>query len=338
MIPTNHPSPGPAPARAASQSSANTQYPISNIQYPISNTQHPPPTTGSVPDSRTCSGPIASVTIAISSEKGGVAKTTTCLSLGAALAEMGLPVLLIDLDPQANLTMSLGLKPDQLRRTVVDALMGTSSLLGVSQETGTSGLDLVPANHELALADKVFYKMPGYQFRLRQALARLVQGMYRCVLLDCPPALAPLTLNALAAADLLIVPVQCEVYAARSLQKMARFAQQLREQVNPGLDVRGLITMYDQRNKISRIILEQLHNGQGLPFFETIIQIDARLKESPVYGQPVTSHASRSRGAQQYRALAAELTSGLFSAMPSGAQDDASAVDSAPLDSRHERE
>jgi chromosome partitioning protein len=245
--------------------------------------------------------------IAISNQKGSVGKTTTCLSLGAALAEMGLGVLLVDLDPEANLTMSFALKPEDLRRTLIDALMGTSSLVGVSRETGLPGLDLVPANHELSLADKVFSKTPGYQFHLKRALSRLYEGMYHFVLLDCPPALQLLTLNALAAADVAIVPVQCEVYAARSLDRMMEFALQLREQCNPELVCRGLITMYDQRNRISRKILEQLRDGANLSCFETIIQIDARLKESPVYGEPVTSHAPRSRGARQYRALAAEL-------------------------------
>jgi chromosome partitioning protein len=250
-----------------------------------------------------------SATIAISNQKGGVAKTTTCLSLGGALAEMGHAVLLIDLDPQANLTMSLGLKPEQLRRTVIDPLMGTSSLVGVSQEVGIPGLDIVPANYELALVDKVFYKLPGYQFRLKQALSRMYEGMYRYVLVDCPPSLAPLTLNALTAADLVIIPVQCELYAAHSLRQMIRLALQMREQGNPDLDYRGLITMYDQRNKISRMILEQIQSVQNPLFFRTIIQIDAKLKECPVYGKPITTYASRSRGAQQYRALAQELQS-----------------------------
>lgn len=248
-----------------------------------------------------------STTIAISNQKGGVAKTTTCLSLGAALAEMGHMVLLIDLDPQANLTLSLGLKPEDLRSTVVDALMGTSSLVAVSRETSVFGLDLVPANQELALVDKVFYKMPGYQFRLKQLLARVYQGMYEYVLLDCPPSLAPLTLNALTAANLLIIPVQCEIYAVGSLRQMVRLAVQVRQQCNPNLAYRALITMYDQRNRISQVILEQMRNGRDELFFNTIIQIDARLKESPAYGQPITSFASKSRGAQQYRALAQEL-------------------------------
>ena len=250
-----------------------------------------------------------SATIAISNQKGGVGKTTTCLSLGAALAEMGHSVLLIDLDPQANLTMSLGLRPEELRHTILDTLMGNSSLVSVSRETQVFALDLVPASHELALVDKVLYKLPGYQFRLKKALHRLHPEMYQYVLLDCPPALAPLTLNALAAADLLIVPVQCELYAARSLRRMIRLAVQLRDQCNPDLDYRGLVTMYDQRNKISRMILEQLQKGVKSLLFQTVIQIDTKLRECPAYSQPITTYASASRAAAQYRALACELTS-----------------------------
>ena len=250
-----------------------------------------------------------SATIAISNQKGGVAKTTTCLSLGAALAEMGHSVLMVDLDPQANLTLSLGLKPEELRRTVLDALMGHSTLVGVSQETEISYLDIVPAYYELALADKVLYKLAGFQFRLHSAIQKLHPGMYNYVLLDCPPALAPLTLNALAAADLLLIPVQCELYAAQSLRRMIRLATQMRQQYNPNLDYRVLVTMYDQRNKISQMILDQLQNGKGYVLFKTIIQIDTKLRESPAFGRPITTYASRSRSAEQYRALAQELTS-----------------------------
>jgi len=248
-----------------------------------------------------------SITIAISNQKGGVAKTTTCLSLGAALAEMGHGVLLIDLDPQANLTLSLGLDSKQLRRTVIDTLMGNNSLVGVSRQTNTSVLDIVPANSELTLVDKVFYKLPGYQFRLKQAIGRIFQGLYQYILLDCPPYLAPLTLNALTAADLLIIPVQCELYAAHSLRQIIGLALQMREQVNANLDYRVLVTMYDERNKISRIILEQMQNELGKVLFKTIIQIDTKLRECPAFGKPITSYAPKSRAAQQYRALAQEL-------------------------------
>lgn len=250
-----------------------------------------------------------SATIAIGSQKGGVAKTTTCLSLGAALAELGHSVLMIDLDPQANLTMSLGLDPEKLRHTILDALMGNSSLVAVSRETGVFALDLVPASHELALVDKVLYKLPGYQFHLKKALDRLHPGMYQYVLLDCPPALAPLTLNALAAADLLVIPVQCEIYAARSLRRMIRLAVQLRKQCNPNLDYRALVTMYDQRNKISQVILAQLQTSMKAALFQTVIQIDTKLRECPAYGRPITTYAPASRAAAQYRDLARELTS-----------------------------
>jgi len=248
-----------------------------------------------------------SAIVAISNQKGGVAKTTTCLSLGAALTELGHSVLLVDLDPQANLTLSLGLKPENLRRTVIDALLGNHSLLGVSRESSVFALDIVPANYELALINKVLYERPGYQLRLKRALSRINPDLYNYVLLDCPPSLAPLTLNALAAADLLIIPTQCELYAAHSLRRTIQQVRQTRRQNNPQLDYRVLVTMYDKRNKINRVILEQMQNGLSQVLFETIIQIDTKLRESPAFGQPITTYASRSRGALQYRALAQEL-------------------------------
>lgn len=250
-----------------------------------------------------------SAVIAISHEKGGVAKTTTCLSLGGALAEVGNSVLLIDLDPQANLTLSLGLEPAQLRRSVIDTLMGNDSLVSVSRESGFFALDIVPANYELALVDKVLYTRPGYQYRLRQALDKIYPGLYDYILLDCPPSLTTLTLNALTAADLIVIPVQCEPYAASSLHKTMRLALQLREQCNPNLDYRVLVTMYDQRNRISRTILAELRKELSKVLFQTIIQVDTRLREGMLFGKPIVGYASTSRGAQQYRALAQELQS-----------------------------
>jgi chromosome partitioning protein len=247
------------------------------------------------------------ITIAFSNQKGGVAKTTSCLSLGASLAQMGHPTLMVDLDPQANLTISLGLNPKSLRRSLIDTLMGNSPLVGVSRETGVLALDIVPANTELALTEKILYRRKGYQYRLRQVLDQTPRELYEYILLDCPPSLAPLTLNALTAADLLIVPAQCEFFSAHSLSQTIRLALQIRQQSNAGLLYRVLVTMYDQRNRIHRLVLEQMRRGLSNALFKTIIQVDTKLRESPAYGQPITTYAPRSRGAQQYRALAREL-------------------------------
>ena len=156
--------------------------------------------------------------IAIGSQKGGVAKTTTCLSLGACLAEMGHSVLLVDLDPQAHLTLSMGIRPEKLSRTVGDALLANASLLSVSRESSILGLDVVPANEGLALIDKLLYGRKGYESFLKNRLRAMSEELYDFVLLDCPPSFGALTLNALTAAGLLIIPIQCEYYAARSLR------------------------------------------------------------------------------------------------------------------------
>lgn len=246
-------------------------------------------------------------TIAISNQKGGVAKTTTCLSLGAALAELGQTVLLIDADPQASLTLSLGHKPEDVRRALEDALLGNASLMSVSRESRTFRLDLVPAGRSLITVDKILYTRANYEYNLKHALDALPPRVYDTVLIDCPPTFATLTLNALTAADQLIIPVQCEYYAARALRQVIELVKTVRAKTNPQLQYRILITMYDRRNTISRTILEQLQRGLGSALFNTIIEIDTKLRESPVYSQPITTYAPTTRGAEQYRALAREL-------------------------------
>ncbi len=248
-----------------------------------------------------------SMIVAISNQKGGVAKTTTCLSLGASLAELGQNVLLIDLDPQAHLTVSLGLRPEHIRHAVDEPLLGNASLLSVSRETPVSGLDIVPANRMLLVLDKMLYGRPDYQFRLKQALAAMGDDFYDFVLIDCPPTFSTLTLNGLAAADLLIIPAQCDYYAAYSLRHYIKMVQQVQEKINPWLTYRVLVTMYDRRNKICRVIYSQMEQGLGDLLFTNIIEVDTKLRESPVFGQPITVYAPKTRGAQQYRALAKEL-------------------------------
>jgi chromosome partitioning protein len=246
-------------------------------------------------------------TIAISSQKGGVAKTTTCLSLGACLAEMGHGVLLIDLDPQAHLTLSMGFEPEKVRNAVDDALIGNTSLVSVSRESEVFGLDVVPANHELNTIDKILYRRKGYEFRLKDELKMIREGLYDIVLIDCPPSFNTLTLNALTAADLLIIPVQCEYYAAHALRQTINLVRMVREKTNPKLLYRVLMTMYDRRNRICQVIRNQMRHNLTSVLFKTIIEVDTKLRESPTLGQPITIYAPDTRGAQQYRALAEEL-------------------------------
>ncbi len=247
--------------------------------------------------------------IAIGNQKGGVAKTTTCLSLGAALAELGQTVLLIDADPQGSLTLSLGVQPDEMRRSLEDALLGSASLMSVSRETSVFGLDLVPAGRGLLTVDKILYSRANYEYNMKNALEALPPRVYDTVLIDCPPTLATLTLNALTAAQLLMIPMQCEYYAAHALRQVIELVKAVRARTNPLLKYRVLVTMYDRRNNISRVIYEQLQQGVGALLFKTVIEVDTKLRESPVYHQPVTVYAPATRGAEQYRALAKELTS-----------------------------
>jgi chromosome partitioning protein len=247
-------------------------------------------------------------TLAISSQKGGVAKTTTCFALGASLAERGQSVLLIDMDPQANLTISFGINPEKLHRTVGDALLEHYSLVAVSREGPMPNLDLVPSNQGLVVLDKVLYGRNAYEHRLKSQLEAMDSDYYDTILIDCPPQFGTLTLNALTAADMLIIPVQCEYYAARAMRPVLKLVELMRRKTNPRLAYRVLVTMYDRRNKISQIILSQIQTKFRSALFETIIEIDTKLRESPTVGLPINLYAPRTRGALQYRALAEELT------------------------------
>jgi chromosome partitioning protein len=247
------------------------------------------------------------VCIAIGSQKGGVAKTTTCLSLGACLAELGQLVLLIDLDPQTNLTLSMGLNPAKLRHTMSEALLGNASLVSVSREGAAFGLDIVPASSDLAVLGKVLHGRTDAEFCLERGLEAMDDDLYDVILVDCPPSFGLLTLNALTAADLLIIPTQCEYYAAHALRRTIELAELVRKKTNPHLVYRVLVTMYDQRNRICQVIFEKMQKGLNGLLFETIIEVDTKLRESPVFGEPITLYAPQTRGAQQYRALAKEL-------------------------------
>lgn len=245
--------------------------------------------------------------IAIGNEKGGVAKTTTALSLGAALTEGGERVLVVDLDPQANLTLSLGFQPNGLEGTVADVLLGRDTIPAVSRETGVPGLNLAPSSTQLQMAERFLGIREDYELLLKRALTAS-QG-FDTVLLDCPPALGTITRCALTAADLLIIPTQCEFFSAHALKDVLALVKEVRATTNPLLRYRLLLTMLDRRNRIHRSLYEQVRSAFGAAVFESVIEVDTRLRESPIFSQPITVYASRSRGAEQYRQLAKELRS-----------------------------
>jgi chromosome partitioning protein len=242
--------------------------------------------------------------VAIANEKGGVAKTTSTLSIGAALVESGQEILLVDLDPQANLTLALGIQPSQIRRSVADLLLGNTPILSVSRETSVPGLDLIPASGEMLLVERFLYVRQNYEHLLRKALAKA--SMYSMVLLDCPPSLGALTINALTASNLLIIPTQCEFFSAHSLREMLDLIRNIRQRSNPTLRYRVMITMLG-KTRVHRALQEQIRSAFGTAVFATAIENDTKLRECPVVGKPITEYAPESRAAQQYRALAQEL-------------------------------
>lgn len=245
--------------------------------------------------------------IAVANEKGGVAKTTTTLSLGAAMVEQRQKALVVDLDPQANLTLSLGIKPNDLNGTISDVLLGSGDLQSITHETPLPGLDLAPSNNTLLMAERFLGVRDDHELLLKRALERVEE--YDTILLDCPPALGMITRLALTAADLLIIPTQCEYFSAHALQDVLELIRDLRATTNPRLRYRLLLTMVDRRNRIHRSLYEQVRTAFGKAVFDSVIEVDTRLRESPIFAQPITVYAPRSRGAQQYRQLAKELKS-----------------------------
>jgi chromosome partitioning protein len=244
--------------------------------------------------------------IAVTNEKGGVAKTTTVLSLAGALVEAGREVLLVDLDAQANLTLGLGLAPAKIRRTIADVLLNSEAPVRVSRETALPGMDILPANSEMGKAERFLSVRQDYEKTLANALSSL--SGYDYVLLDCPPSLGAVTINAMTASSLIIIPTQPEYFSVNGLRGVLNAVKQVRSQNNPALNYRILITMMDKRNRIHRALSEQLRTTFGEGVFETVIDTDTKLRESTVVGLPITHYFSRSRSADQYRALAQELT------------------------------
>jgi chromosome partitioning protein len=246
--------------------------------------------------------------IAVTNEKGGVAKTTTVLALGGALVEAGHEVLLIDLDAQANLSLGLGVNPAKVRRSIGDVLLNSASLVSASRETGIPGLDLVPSNADMVLAERFLSIRQDYEHVLKNALTENAGGRaYDFILIDCPPSLGTVTINAMAAANLVIIPTQPEYFSVHGLRGVLAAIRRLRGQINPSLYYRVLITMMDRRNRIHHTLSEQLRATFGEGVLQTVVEVDTKLRECTVAGLPVTHYSPRSRSAIQYRSLAQEI-------------------------------
>jgi chromosome partitioning protein len=248
-----------------------------------------------------------SYVVAISNEKGGVAKTTTTLSLGAVLAEAGHKVLVMDLDPQANLTLALGIEPGSATVTSSHVLIESAPLMDARLSTDIENLDLIPSHSSIETAEQFLPVRTHYTLGIRRSLDAAAPLPYDFIFLDCPPFLGAITTNALSAANLLIIPTQAEYFSAYALRNMMSLIRRVRQESNADLGYRILITLLDRRNRTHRNIQEQLQSTFGDGMFRTVIEIDTKLRESPIAGLPITQYRPGARGSQQYRDLAQEL-------------------------------
>ncbi|MDP3814351.1 ParA family protein [Pseudomonas sp.] len=244
---------------------------------------------------------------AIANQKGGVGKTTTCINLAASLVATKRRVLLIDLDPQGNATMGSGVDKHDLEHSIYDVLIGECNLVEAMQFSEHGGYQLLPANRDLTAAEVSLLEMKMKESRLRYALAPIREN-YDYILIDCPPALSMLTVNALVAADGVIIPMQCEYYALEGLSDLVNSIQRIAEILNPKLKIEGLLrTMYDPRISLTNDVSAQLKQHFPETLYQTVIPRNVRLAEAPSFGMPALVYDKQSRGAIAYLALAGEL-------------------------------
>ena len=248
--------------------------------------------------------------IAIANQKGGVGKTTTAINLSACLAEAGKKVLVIDLDPQGNTTSGLGIDKSELENTVYELILDECTAKEAMVRTDIDNLFILPANVNLAGAEIELLDIDNKEYTLREAID-YVQEEFEYIIIDCPPSLNMLTINAMTTADSVLVPIQCEYYALEGLSQLIHTVNLVKERLNPDLDMEGVVfTMYDSRTNLSMQVVENVKSHLNHRVFKTLIPRNIRLAEAPSYGMPITMYDAKSAGAEAYMSLAEEIING----------------------------